>query len=56
VMNHQTGETCEINFKPRRWRKGADDQSVNAVVKDRNGDEKYQITGKYTTSLFAKNL
>lgn len=49
----QTGCIAEVNFKPR---KGTEQNVVEAIVKDGDGKPCYEIKGKYTEKLVAKNL
>lgn len=56
IINETTGETCEINYRDRGWMSDSKDQSIEAVIKDKNGVEKYTLTGKYNTSLTAQNI
>lgn len=56
VINHNTGETCEIKYRTSGWRASSKDQSVEAIIKDSNGIAKFEITGKYTSHLYVKNL
>jgi hypothetical protein len=49
---------CEINFKQRgTWStKEEDKQFVSAEVKDKNGELKYLIFGKYNKELLCTNI
>ena len=41
-------------FKERGWStKSSEINSVKATIKDKNGKERYSITGKYTEELTA---
>lgn len=53
--NHDTGEKVEIDFKARGWTTKNINQ-CSAVVKDKNGKAKFEISGKYNESLEYKNL
>ena len=55
IVNHTTGEKCELEFKPRGWT-AKYNNTIHGVVKDSKGVEKYHITGKYTESLKMKCL
>ena len=54
-INYDTGEKCEIDFKARGWTTKNTNQ-CSAIIKDKNGKAKYEISGKYTESLEYKNL
>lgn len=57
VTCEQTGDRAEITFKERGFiSKKADENSVSAVVKDRNGKECYTVQGKYTERLVATEV
>lgn len=55
IINHHTGERCELEFKQRGWTT-SNKESVLGVIKDENNKAKYHITGKYTKSLNLVNL
>lgn len=55
IINHNTGERCELEFKQRGWTT-SNKESVFGVIKDENNKAKYHITGKYTKSLNLVNL
>lgn len=53
-MNTTTGDSAEIIFKERGWStKSSEINSVKAIIKDKNGKERYIISGKYTEELTA---
>lgn len=56
IINHTTGDVCYIKYRASGWMKNKKDQTVEAVIKDADGNEKFVITGKYTTSLQANNM
>ena len=53
ITCEQTGCSAEVNFKAR---KGNDSNVVQAIIKDQEGKARYEIQGKYTEQLIAKNL
>ena len=53
ITCEQTGCSAEVNFKPR---KGNESNVVDVVNKDQDGKARYEIQGKYTEKLIAKNL
>jgi len=55
VMNHTTGEKCQLEFKARGWT-SKHNNSCFGVIKDANGKPAFEISGKYTQSLEVKNL
>lgn len=55
IVNHSTGERCDLEFKPRGWTSQNKD-SVFGEVRDSNGVPKYQIVGKYSQSMDVINV
>lgn len=58
VINDDTGDYAEIEFKERgTWTTKFEDRNyVTALVKDRNGEVKFKVQGKYTGTLTATNV
>jgi hypothetical protein len=56
IMNHNTGETAEIEYKLRGWTSTKNKETIHAVIKDSNGIPKYHIDGKYSENFILKNL
>jgi hypothetical protein len=54
-INHTTKEICELDYKVRGWT-SKNNNSVNAVIKDKNGVAKFHLIGKYTESINLVNL
>lgn len=52
-MNHRTGDTCVLTFKPRGWR-GRDAYEILGRVMDANGNVIYEIAGRWSTQLIAR--
>lgn len=50
IINHDTGERCELEYKQRGWTSRNKD-SIFAVIKDADGTPKYNVAGKYTESF-----
>ena len=50
VMNHTSGEKCELDFRARGWT-SRNNNTIFGVVKDAQGVAKYHLTGKYTESI-----
>ena len=49
LKNITTGDTCEVIFKERGWStKSNEINSLKAIIKDKNGLERYMIFGRYT--------
>ena len=55
VINHDTGEKCELEYKQRGWTSRNKD-AIHGIIKDSDGKAKYQIAGKYTETFSIKNL
>lgn len=52
-----TGDSASIMFKVRGWStKSKDENSVQAIIKDKTGVECYKITGRYVESLYVEDL
>ena len=50
IVNHDTGEKCELEYKQRGWTSRNKD-SIYAVIKDSEGKAKYALAGKYTETF-----
>lgn len=55
IRNLTTGDSANIIFKERQWG-GNTSNSIEASIKDKEGVERYKITGKYTECLTATDL
>jgi oxysterol-binding protein 1 len=55
VVNHTTGEKCELDFRARGWT-SRNNNTIFGVVKDAKGVPKFHLTGKYTESIEVINL
>ncbi|KAM6495221.1 Oxysterol-binding domain containing protein [Amanita muscaria] len=53
VTNHRTGDQCVLTFKPRGWR-GKDAYEITGRVTDKDGNEVYDIAGRWNSQLVAK--
>ena len=52
-MNHRTGDTCVLTFKPRGWR-GKDAYEILGRVMDTEGNMVYEIAGRWNSQLVAR--
>lgn len=55
VVNHDTGDKCEIDYKIRGW-SGKNKEAIHGIVKNAQGQAKYHITGRYSENFMLKNL
>ncbi|EJD03880.1 uncharacterized protein FOMMEDRAFT_167188 [Fomitiporia mediterranea MF3/22] len=53
VVNHRTGDTCILTFKPRGWR-GKDAFEILGRVMDAEGNVTYEIAGRWNSQLVAR--
>lgn len=53
VINHRTGDTCVLTFKPRGWR-GKDAYEIFGRVADADGNVTYEIAGRWNSQLIAR--
>ena len=58
IVNESTGDVADLEFKPRGiWStKEADKFAVTGEVKDKEGQLKYTLSGKYTESIIATKV
>ena len=55
VINHNTGERCDLEFKQRGWT-SQNKESILGLIKNQNGQAVYKIQGKYSDSFDVVNL
>lgn len=55
VVNHDTGESAEFEFRARKWN-SKNHHFTTCTIKDSNGVEKYRIEGNYYESMHLINL
>ena len=55
MTNHSNGEKCELDFKARGW-STANTFDVSGIVKNMDGEPKFELSGKYTEKIECKNL
>ncbi|KAJ1964908.1 hypothetical protein IWQ62_002799 [Dispira parvispora] len=55
VVNHRTGETCRLTFKQSGWR-GNNLYAIEGVSKDEQGQEQWEIAGKWNERLIARRI
>lgn len=55
VVNHRTGDTCVLTFKPRGWR-GKDAYEIFGRVMDADGNVTYEIAGRWNSQLVARAI
>ncbi|KAL5534160.1 hypothetical protein ACEPAG_621 [Sanghuangporus baumii] len=53
VVNHRTGDTCTLTFKPRGWR-GKDAYEIFGHVMDAGRNVVYEIAGRWNSQLVAR--
>lgn len=53
MLNHRTGDTCVLTFKPRGWR-AKDSFEIKGQVFDAAGNVKYDIAGRWNSQLVAR--
>ena len=53
MINHRTGDTCILTFKPRGWR-GKDAFEILGRVMDAEGNVTYEIAGRWNSQLVAR--
>jgi hypothetical protein len=58
IKNQSTGDTCEIDYKPRSGWFNNENQTgkVDGVVKDSQGKVRFTISGRYLGAIFAKDV
>ncbi|KAH8111175.1 Oxysterol-binding protein-domain-containing protein [Phellopilus nigrolimitatus] len=55
VVNHRTGDTCVLSFKPRGWR-GKDAFEILGQVMDASGTVMLEIAGRWNSQLVARAI
>lgn len=55
VVNHQTNDYAEIDFKKRGW-SSKNSHEVDGFIYNSKKEKKYKLWGKWTESLRIKNL
>ncbi|QRW19808.1 oxysterol binding protein [Rhizoctonia solani] len=53
VVNHRTGDTCLLTFKPRGWR-AKDSFEIKGTVQDVSGRVTWEIAGRWNSQLIAR--
>ncbi|KAI9705685.1 MAG: hypothetical protein M1820_005095 [Bogoriella megaspora] len=53
VRNHNTGEVCTLDFKPRGW-KASSAYQVNGKVIDAAGNPRWTIAGRWNDKIYAR--
>ena len=58
MTNTTTGDICEADIKPRgTWNtKEEDKQYISAVIKNKDGQVKYTLSGRYTKEINATEV
>ena len=58
MTNIDTGDTCEMVYKPRGiWSTSEKDKNyVSAVVKNKDGEIKFTLEGRYTKEFMATDV
>ena len=57
IVNETTGESCEIKYHDKKWKNKNDkNQSIEAIIRDKDGNKKMMLTGKYNVRLTAENI
>lgn len=57
IVCEETGDTASITFKVRGWStKSNEENSVLALIKDKDGKECFKISGRYIETLFVEDL
>ena len=53
IRNHNTGETCYLDFKPRGW-KASSAYQVSGKVLDAEGNTRWSIGGRWNDKIYAR--
>ncbi|KEP48519.1 SWH1-protein of an oxysterol-binding family protein [Rhizoctonia solani 123E] len=53
VVNHRTGDTCLLTFKPRGWR-ARDSFEIKGTIQDASGRVTWEIAGRWNSQLLAR--
>ncbi|KAI9668596.1 MAG: hypothetical protein M1831_001035 [Alyxoria varia] len=53
IKNHNTGEVCRLEFKPRGW-KASSAYQVQGKVLDANGTPRWSIGGRWNDKIYAR--
>ncbi|KAG8735588.1 hypothetical protein FRC10_010363 [Ceratobasidium sp. 414] len=53
VVNHRTGDTCLLTFKPRGWR-AKDSFEIKGIIQDAAGQVTWEIAGRWNSQLLAR--
>ncbi|KAH7330555.1 Oxysterol-binding protein-domain-containing protein [Rhizoctonia solani] len=53
VVNHRTGDTCLLTFKPRGWR-AKDSFEIKGTIQDASGRVIWEIAGRWNSQLLAR--
>ena len=52
-INHKTGDTLTIKFHKKSWNSSS---HITGKAQDKNGKEKYEISGSWADKIYVKNL
>ena len=53
ITNETLGITCDIHFMKRSWTNNTNTNRIEASIKDKDGNEKYTLSGYYTSEVYA---
>lgn len=53
VVNHATGETCTMDFKPRGW-KASSAYQISGKVNDASGQPRFSMGGHWNSKIYAR--
>ncbi|KAG9093089.1 hypothetical protein FS749_015118 [Ceratobasidium sp. UAMH 11750] len=53
VVNHRTGDTCLLTFKPRGWR-AKESFEIKGTIQDAAGQVTWEIAGRWNSQLLAR--
>lgn len=53
ITNHNTGDVCHLDFKPRGWR-AANAYEVKGRVFDNTGTQRWSIGGRWNDKIYAR--
>ncbi|KAB5588445.1 SWH1-protein of an oxysterol-binding family protein [Ceratobasidium theobromae] len=53
IINHRTGDTCLLTFKPRGWR-ARDSFEIKGTIQDSSGRVTWELAGRWNSQLVAR--